>query len=707
MNSLKVKITESDSISKSEWGIYVDMFQEFKDLLNLLQVDFDALTGELSVLHNESKVAFQEVGKACVEAPRLVQNQVDQLEVESLANQFEAFRTSIKSSPLSAKIPNLEQQIGVLLEKEARLRKTQRQIRKKLRVLEKEIDAWIASGKRKPNRHRLGQAKEAKPIASLERSLDSLDQSFSHIRENMESSRKSLKEIQRNFPEVILALLDAINTWLGAFEDSTKALVSSVKLLTTNELILPTSIDDWRSRFIEALHEREVHLHPNLQLGSSDLNLFSIDLFQTELKQREQAVLIMSREQESVQQLVDIHLPTLGVSHFDMVEFERNKIIDGKSRSLSRFIRERQKTTWDELKPKHQKQWDAADFCAKQGNSKSRSPKDKVNSARINNLLTEYQAKYGQQVDTIVTLQLHEEYNEAIQFRLQSLLEEAPSKVQRHFHEKPFSVLVLASTKIEVKEFVSAYKRSWHLFPNFHLCIDALLTSNLKQRELDEIIKLPISAKLCNACLEGELTTDQALILQSIDVHNELFEFVKSHASVDLSLVFALHAQEGQYWLGALLKNPEMFAEIEQHRHEPFEQSIWDLVIQKKVKLWQYACIVRLEFDDTSAKETLLLADEFWEELNEMAALYDVEDALQELIKVYKPVEDTAKPGAQISLKDVYNTISPSDGASKAGAPISLNDVYNTIKPIAPVTVNTSMAKSKKTKRRKKGRYQI
>lgn len=682
-------------------------FEDFKDLLSHLQWDLDALTGELSVLQNESNVAFQEVGKACVEAPRLVQNQVDQLEVESLANQFETFHTSIKSSPLSAKIPKLEQQIGALLEKEARLRKTQRQIRKKLRVLEKEIDAWIASGKRKPNRHRLGQAKEAKPIASLEHSLDSLDQSFSHIRGNMESSRKSLKEMQQNFPEVMLALLNAINTWLGAFEASTQALVSSVKLLTTNELILPTNVDDWRSRFIEVLHEREVHLHPNLQLGSSDLNLFSIDLFQTELKQREQAVLIMSREQESVQQLIDIHLPTLGVSHFDMVEFERKKIIDGKSRSLSRFIRERQKTTWDELKPKHQKQWDEADFCAKPWNSKSRRPKEKVNSARINNLLTEYQAKYGQQVDTIVTLQLHEEYNQAIKFCLQSLLEEAPSKVQRHFKERPFSVLILASTEMEVKEFVSAYKRSWHLFPNFHLCIDALLTSNLKQRELDEIIKLPISAKLCNACLEGELTTDQALILQSIDVHNELFEFVQSHASVDLSLVFALHAQEGQHWLGALLKNPEMFDEIEQHRHELFEQSIWDLVIQKKVKLWQYACIVRLEFDDSSAKETLLLADEFWEELNEMAALYDVEDALQELIKVYKPVEDTAKPGAQISLNDVYNTISPNEGSSKPGAQISLKDVYNTIKPIAPVTVNKSMAKSKKTKRRKKGRYQI
>ena len=206
----------------------------------------------------------------------------------------------------------------------------------------------------------------------------------------------------------------------------------------------------------------------------------------------------------------------------------------------------------------------------------------------------------------------------------------------------------------------------------------------MKQRELDEIIKLPISAKLCTACLQGVLTSDQALVLQSIDVHNELFEFVMSHR-VDLSLVFALHAQEGQLWLGALLNNPEMFSEIEQHRHDPFEQSIWDLVVQEKVKLWQYACIVRLDFEDSSTKETLLLADDFWTELNEMATLYEVEDALQELIKIYKPVKDTANPGAQISL----------------------NDVYNTIKPIASVTVNKSGSKSKKTKRRKKGRYQI
>ena len=660
-------------------------FEDFKDLLNHLQWEFDALSDELSSMKNESQAAFQEVAEACREANRLVRDQVDRLEVESLVSQFETFQTSIKSSPLCVKIPELGQRIGLLLEKEARLRRTQREIRKKLRVLEKEIDAWIATMKKRPTKHRKVGVGAVTPVASLETSLDSLDSSFSKIRADMESSGKCLEKIQRDFPQVILALLDAINKWIQAFEDSIHALRSSVELLTSTELFLPKDVYDWRSQLVGGLQEREVHLHPNLQLGTSDLNLFATNLFQTELTQREQAALIIPKEQESVQKLVDIHLPELGISHFDIVEFERNKIIDGKSRSLARFIKDRQKTTWSELKLKHKKQWDEADFCPQ---SKFKVVKESTprtaNSTKVKQLLEGYQAQFAQQVDTIVALQLHEENNEKIQSSFQSLLGEAPSKLQRHFKDKPFSVLVLASTKMDLKEFVSAYKRSWHLYPNFHLCTDALLTSKLKQRELDEIIKLPISAKLCTACLQGVLTSDQALVLQSIDVHNELFEFVMNHR-VDLSLVFALHAQEGQLWLGALLNNPEMFSEIEQHRHDPFEQSIWDLVVQEKVKLWQYACIVRLDFEDSSTKETLLLADDFWTELNEMAALYEVEDALQELIKIYKPVKDTANPGAQISL----------------------NDVYNTIKPIASVTVNKSGSKSKKTKRRKKGRYQI
>ena len=39
------------------------------------------------------------------------------------------------------------------------------------------------------------------------------------------------------------------------------------------------------------------------------------------------------------------------------------------------------------------------------------------------------------------------------------------------------------------------------------------------------------------------------MILQDIDVHNDLFTMFTSH-DVPLDLVFALHAQEGQGWLG-------------------------------------------------------------------------------------------------------------------------------------------------------------
>ena len=79
----------------------------------------------------------------------------------------------------------------------------------------------------------------------------------------------------------------------------------------------------------------------------------------------------------------------------------------------------------------------------------------------------------------------------------------------------------------------------------------------MKQRELDALLKLPLSAKLCSACLTGTLTREQAMILQDIDIHNDLYTMFEKHA-VPLDLVFALHAQEGQAWLSALLQTPKL-----------------------------------------------------------------------------------------------------------------------------------------------------
>ena len=235
------------------------------------------------------------------------------------------------------------------------------------------------------------------------------------------------------------------------------------------------------------------------------------------------------------------------------------------------------------------------------------------------------------------------------------------------------------------QSYVPAYKRKWHFYPNYHLCHDEILSSELKQRELEDILTLPITSKLSSACLRGELTRDQAVILQDIDVHNDLYDFVKEHTEVDLSLVFALYAQEGQFWLNALLANPEFFRQIEEHMYDRFHQEIWDRVVEHKLKLWQYPCVVGLPFEKEGAIETLLLGEELWDELNEYAGLYEVEEELRQLIQIHKPKKEITDSSAQISLTDIYNVVNP----------------------IADVTINKTVAQTKKVKRKSKGRYKI
>ena len=86
-----------------------------------------------------------------------------------------------------------------------------------------------------------------------------------------------------------------------------------------------------------------------------------------------------------------------------------------------------------------------------------------------------------------------------------------------------------------------------------------------------------------------------------------------------------------------------------------------------------------MEFDDDTALETLLLADDLWSELHEFASLYDVQDDLKHLTEVYSPKK----------------TKSPSPGT------ITLSDVFNVVKPMGNVTVNKSIAKTKSVTQKK------
>ena len=136
-----------------------------------------------------------------------------------------------------------------------------------------------------------------------------------------------------------------------------------------------------------------------------------------------------------------------------------------------------------------------------------------------------------------------------------------------------------------------------------------------------------IGSKLCAACLFTH--QDQAMILQDIDVHNDLFAMFTSH---DVPPIWCCPpCWEGQGWLEALLESPKLHAVIAEHRHDWW--TLVDLVVQKALKPWHYACIVRLHFSEDHALETLLLGEDVWGELNEFAGLYDVEEELRQLVE--------------------------------------------------------------------------
>ena len=149
------------------------------------------------------------------------------------------------------------------------------------------------------------------------------------------------------------------------------------------------------------------------------------------------------------------------------------------------------------------------------------------------------------------------------------------------------------------------------------------------------------------------------MILQDIDVHNDLFTMFTSH---DVPARFGVcPACSGRARLvGALLESPKLHAVIADHRHDPFDERLWNLVVQKALKPWHYACIVRLHFSEDHALETLLLGEDVWGELNEFAGLYDVEEELRQLVEIYKPKNDkTSVASAPLSLSDVMKTLNP------------------------------------------------
>jgi hypothetical protein len=614
-------------------------------LAGLVQERDDESAG-FNSMNAEWKNWKKEINQARDQVVELVDEHAKGLSDDSLLEDLREFHQTLTSSFLGNSTLAFEERTKLLLEGIIEKKQKGKEISEKLKVICREIDRHLDELKKKPTRFGQFKSRKARDIHSvsqLESQLSADARAVERFRDQVISHASNNQSILQSSGPMV-AVLDGMIVCIEGIMNSIAVIEPNLKLLESTDIIAPKNADDWREKLLEQLKDREIHLHPNLQLGTSDLELYTKHLFDASSGQRKRALMAIEIETDSIRELLNTNLTSMAFHHFDFGFKKASKKAKGIDNS-------------NQAKP----------------------------SQVIQSLVQEYIEKRLEEISISTKVDDVKAHDAAAEECFTSLMNQTSKKVQRHFKNDSFSILCLTATKMKPQSYVPAYKRKWHFYPNYHLCHDEILSSELKQRELEDILTLPITSKLSSACLRGELTRDQAIILQDIDVHNDLYDFVKEHTEVDLRLVFALYAQEGQFWLNALLANPEFFRQIEEHMYDRFHQEIWDRVVENKLKLWQYPCVVGLHFEKDDAIETLLLGEELWDELNEYAGLYEVEEELRQLIQIHKPKKEITDSSAQISLTDIYNVVNP----------------------IADVTINKTVAQTKKVKRKRKGRYKI
>jgi len=580
-------------------------------------------------------------GKGDEQGSRYAKDELKQSPVEaqpvpnSVLDAFKTFQGELERTKLAVISPKTMEKM--IADRDG-LVKQSAVIEQQLDVLCKDIDRWLASTIRKPKipfRHsglRNKTAREIHTVAWIDEKLPAIERELTELEKELNAVRKAHTALVGSYPDHLASVVKSIISLLEAHQQSVKHLQEHRQWLNSSDVNPPETHEEWLKTFTSELNEREHHVAPNLPLSASELRRFTINLFDEGMDRRRHVLHRIKQEQKAVDSLISTYSTDLKLYHFNFGHEGDKK--SKPSRKIQRIL----------------------DAELKSGKANRKEA----------NLLARI-----------------EQHEQRVREGFDHLIKQAKPTVRRHFKDDFFSVLFLTSQGIKPSDYAEPYKKSWHLYPNYHLCLEAVQTTDMKQRDVDALIKRPLRSKLCTACLEGTLTQDQAMILQDIDVHNDLFTMFTSH-DVPLDLVFALHAQEGQGWLGALLETPKLHGLIAEHRHDPFDERLWNLVVQKQLKPWHYACIVRLHFSEDHALETLLLGEDVWGELNEFAGLYDVEEELRQLVEIYKPKNDKS---------------------SLASAPLSLSDVMKTLEPIADFTVDKASTTSKKVRRRKKGRH--
>ena len=482
---------------------------KYNNLLDELVSDTKKLAASLSNLQKTNSERTIEIEKILAEAHHLILNTIPEGDLIDVLVIFSELESNISEYNALKSASDFQKSSELTIQESLKLNKEHTIISETLEKTIAGIDDYLASLRRrakiprlKPRPIKYARAKDIPSVLFIDSVLSSMNQSFKTLEVDLKSTEKSIRTLIRSFPEPLLNVVKNINQLLIGLNESIEKLREQNILLDETHQKIPKSVTEWLSILNKRLEEREQHLSPNLPLSAGDLRNFSANLFDVELDLKRNTIHLIEQELSQVQLVMKTHFEKVDYNLFDI-------------------------------------------------GSPTKKKKDKL-SSKFRNIL-------NQHVQTTVDMKglnkrkkRFETYEKKICSNFEDMLAQASNSTRAHFKESPFSILLMTALKVKPAKYVDAYKKSWHTYPNYHLCFEFISNSDKSVRKLDRLIKLPISSKLCKACLTDELTQDQAMILQDIDTHNDLYELFNSH-NIDLGLVFVLHAQEGRsgsmrYW---------------------------------------------------------------------------------------------------------------------------------------------------------------
>ena len=611
-----------------------EMKELFDARIRELQNESSTLIRRIGSISERTKGQREELDQLTQRYQNIITSGLNGIKPRNFKTRFDSLTTQVEIHSKNIDLKKIDSQV----ERDLKLILEHKQsiglIKGQLRIIQKEIDNWLKEkiGRKDRLLHRSigSSSNDIKPIQTLKENMEICDFSSRRAMTDINNLTVLIQTTAAWYPQPIAEVCRTLSDLIGQLVVSSSNIQSNLgELEILNSGAPPSNLDEWAIQIEQFFKERETSMYCNLQLTEHEIILISDYLFDDFIVNNGLFIDRIEHERIAIKALHEALANSIDFTIFDV---GRRKKKQQNSDKFEQAVKKWIHSIFDESKIEH-------------------------------------------------SLQLIEDRRHQIDSCKESIWSGMGNKIQKHFKNDFFSALTLSAYGIPEGKFIVFYKKDWHRYPNFHLEHESIATSDFDTDELDKLIKTPIKQRLFSLCLKGEITREQAIMLQEIDKDGSLLEMVLSHA-FSFDLLFALHGKENREWYQALIDYPTMSQAIEELRHETFNPYIWDCLTSKKLEVWQYRCIVNLDFEKNEIFIDLRDSDDVWSELTEFYVnMYDKQDQFTRLLKLYQP------------------------SAQKDTEVLSLSDIVDAAKQVSNVTIKEKTYKSKKKKRKKRGRY--